>query len=350
MRCRVCGREYELISGALGVCLSCIRERFDEALPYIKEAHSRARRPFGLPEEPPRSEGGVECNLCDRGCRMAEGERGYCGLRRAEGGRLIHIAGVPERGFLHWYRDPLPTNCVADWVCPGHGMRGYHNLAVFYASCSLNCLYCQNWHYLEMRPSGRWVISADELAGVADERTYCVCYFGGDPSSQMPHALASAHKLAEKGVVVCWETSGQANPKLMRRAVQLSLETGGIVKFDLKAFDEKLHIALTGFSNRATLENFRMAAERFDERPDPPLVVASTLLVPGYVDADEVYRIASFIASIDPRIPYSLLAFAPNFMMGDLPPTSRKHAFEAEEAARSAGLLNVHIGNIHLLW
>ncbi|MEJ2366587.1 MAG: PEP/pyruvate-binding domain-containing protein [Deltaproteobacteria bacterium] len=39
------------------------------------------------------------------------------------------------------------TNCVADWVCAGHRQAGYHNLAVFYASCTINCLYCQNWHF-----------------------------------------------------------------------------------------------------------------------------------------------------------------------------------------------------------
>jgi pyruvate formate lyase activating enzyme len=80
-----------------------------------------------------------------------------------------------------------------------------------------------------------------------------------------------------------------------------------------------------------------------------PLVIASTLLIPGYVDAEEVGRIAAFIASINPQIPYSLLAFAPNFYMSDLPCTPISLADVAEKAARQAGLTNVHIGNRHLL-
>jgi pyruvate formate lyase activating enzyme len=80
-----------------------------------------------------------------------------------------------------------------------------------------------------------------------------------------------------------------------------------------------------------------------------PLVVASTLLVPGYVTPREVGRIARFIADINPGIPYSLLAFAPQFYMDDLPRTSFRHAREAEAEARSAGLASVHIGNRHLL-
>jgi pyruvate formate lyase activating enzyme len=270
-------------------------------------------------------------------------------LRTVRAGRLAHLAGTPQRGLLHWYFDRLPTNCVADWVCAGHRQRGRFNLAVFYASCTLNCLFCQNWNFREFSPVSSRGMSAAELAEAADELTYCVCFFGGDPASQMPHALAVAQRLAKQGIAICWETAGTSNAKLLDRALQLSLETGGCIKFDLKAYGEALHIALTGASNRRTLENFARAARRFGERPEPPLVIASTLLVPGYVEAEEVGRIARFIADLNPHIPYSLLGFGPHFYMPDLPRTSVRHAEEAEAAARAAGLSNVHIGNRHLL-
>jgi pyruvate formate lyase activating enzyme len=192
-------------------------------------------------------------------------------------------------------------------------------------------------------------ISSQGLADCANSLTHCVCYFGGDPASQMPHALASSKLLADKGIVVCWETAGTANPKLMERALQYSFDTGGCVKFDLKAFDEALHITLAGISNHQTLENFKQAGSRFNERPDPPLVVASTLLVPGYVTENEVRRIAALIAEVNPDIPYALLGFAPQFMMTDLPPTSVEHAEAALRAAQEEGVRNVRIGNRHLL-
>lgn len=280
---------------------------------------------------------------------MGENQRGFCGLRTVRKGKLVHLAGTPARGLLHWYRDPLPTNCVADWVCEGRKHPGFHNLAVFYGSCTANCLFCQNWHYREMSPVSSRLLSAEELASVGNARTFCVCYFGGDPASQMPHALATSKHLARKGVRICWETNGTMHPKLMNAALHYSMNTGGCIKFDIKAFDEELHRVLTGISNRRTLENFARAAERFNERPEPPLVVASTLLVPGYIDAEEVSKIARFIASFSPHIPYALLAFAPNFYTSDLPYTTARHAEEAEAAARAAGLLNVRIGNRHIL-
>jgi pyruvate formate lyase activating enzyme len=165
----------------------------------------------------------------------------------------------------------------------------------------------------------------------------------------MPHALATSHCLAEKGMRICWETNGMMHPKFLKRAVEYSLETGGCLKFDLKAYDEGIHYALTSISNQHTLENFAHAGERFSERPELPLVIASTLLVPGYVEAEEVSKIAAFIASINPDIPYKLLAFAPSFYMSDMPFTSISHAYAAEQAALQAGLSNVRLGNRHLL-
>jgi pyruvate formate lyase activating enzyme len=347
--CALCGARSHRIAAHLGLCLECIRNRPQEALPIANAAHAAARRLFDLPEQAPRAEGGSRCGLCVQGCVIGEGERGYCGLRQVREGKLHHLAGTPARGLLHWYRDPLPTNCVADWVCAGSRQRGKHNLAVFYASCTVDCLFCQNWHFRQEDPVCSTALAASELADAANPRTYCVCYFGGDPASQMAHALAASRLLAERGVVVCWETNGTAHPRLMDRAFDLSLATGGCVKFDLKAYDENLHQALTGASNRQTLENFARAAGRFNERLTPPAVVASTLLVPGYVDVDEVGHIARFIAELNRAIPYAMLGFAPHFLFPDLPRTSVRHAEEAQAAARAAGLSNVRIGNRHLL-
>ncbi len=347
--CRTCGESSPLIARFPGVCAACLRAQPGEALAVARIAQTETRREFGLPAEPPRTAGGVRCPLCANECLIDEGERGFCGLRTVRAGRLVHLAGTPARGVLHWYRDPLPTNCVADWVCPGHTAYGHHNLAVFYASCTFNCLFCQNWHFRQVSPMRSDGLTAQKLASVANPWTFCVCYFGGDPASQMPHALATSRLLATRGVRICWETNGSMHPKLLDQAVELALASGGCIKFDLKAYDETIHRALTGVGNRQTLNNFARAAQRMDERPDPPLVVASTLLVPGYVDAAEVGTIARFIAGLNPNIPYSLLAFGPHFYMPDLPCTSVRHAAEAEAAARAAGLTRVRVGNRHLL-
>jgi pyruvate formate lyase activating enzyme len=139
------------------------------------------------------------------------------------------------------------------------------------------------------------------------------------------------------------------NSKLAEEAAEIALKSGGNIKFDLKAWSEELNIALCGVSNKPALENFRLIGEKYyNKRAELPMLTASTLLVPGYVDAIEVENIAKFISQISPEIPYTLLAFYPYYIMNDLPTTSRKQAIECQKAAEKH-LKNVRIGNIHLL-
>ncbi len=93
------------------------------------------------------------------------------------------------------------------------------------------------------------------------------------------------------------------------KGCRFTLKSEGTIKFDLKAWNENLHIALCGVSNKQTLRNFEWLAEYGKQRKVPPFLIASTLLIPGYVGVEEVERIACFIAGLDPDIPYSLLAF-----------------------------------------
>ncbi|NVM27970.1 MAG: radical SAM protein [Candidatus Helarchaeota archaeon] len=364
--CKICGKNDSLVSKKLGVCVDCILHQTEKALAITDKLHVASRQHFDLPDVPPQTTTGLKCGLCVNDCRIGENEVGYCGLVVNKGNKLIRKAGTPEVGLLDWYYDPLPTNCVA-FICPAHGHgypkyaykdgpeHGYSNLAVFYGACGFNCLFCQNAQYREMPRRLRPLISAEELVSKVHKRVSCICYFGGDPGPQMLHSLAvSKHavQLAEREkriVRICWETNGSANWPLLKKATNFALESGGTIKIDLKTFHEPLNLALCGVTNRQTLENFKKIGEFIQDRPDIPLLFGSTLLVPGYVDEEEVRAIASFIADIDPTIPYALLGFYPHFVLDDLPTTSKAHADRCLNAAKDEGLSRVRIGNLHLL-
>ncbi len=361
--CKLCGNEAPVVSATLSVCRECIIARPDETRPYVEEAHRRARAPYPLPPFPPKE--GPSCTRCGNACGIGDGERGYCGMVENRSGRL-HVLATGEAGYLSWYYDRLPTNCVGSWVCPaetGAGYPeyayrdgpefGYKNLAVFYHSCTYDCLFCQNSHFRERYLDG--ATPAAELAAAVDDRTACVCYFGGDPASQLEHSLVTSRlalrKASETGRIlrICWETNGSTSARGARQMAEIALASGGCVKFDVKAADDNLHVALTGASNNQTWENLAFLAEYIPQRPAPPVLVASTLLVPGYVDEDEVRVIAGRFAALNDDIPYSLLAFYPSHHMRDLPATSRAHAERCYRAARDAGLKRVRVANVHLL-
>ena len=369
-KCRLCSVKSLTISDVIGVCSNCLRDKPEEALKYARRNHWRYDYLSNLKVK----EGlGIKCGLCVNECVIPPGGRGRCGVWVNAGGKLEPVAGWGN-AVVHWYLDPLPTNCVATPICPAATYRGYpkysvskgaeygyYNLAVFFAGCDLDCLFCQNWEHRRMIEEVRVsdVRSVEELVRVAldNDRITCVCYFGGDPGPHIPYALEASRRIINNsnGKVkrICWETNGIESPSIMKEMGRLSLVSGGIVKVDWKAWTPSIYEALTGVNGEKALKRLKTNCELLfklgSSRMEIPLLVVSTLLVPGYVDPYEVGKIAEFLASLSNEIPYILLAFHPDYLMRDLPPTSIRHAEEAYEQARAAGLKYVYIGNEWLL-
>jgi pyruvate formate lyase activating enzyme len=363
--CKLCSKKSELISSILNLCINCIKEKPDETKQLILKAHESIRSFYNLPPTPPKSLGGIQCNLCANECIIGIGEKGYCGLRKNLNGKLISLSST-DKAVLHWYPDPHVTNCCNAWFCPagtGSGYPkfaytngpeiGYKNLAIFFYGCNFDCLFCQNASHKDIDEAS--TISLNELTQVIknDKKYSCICFFGGSPEPQLPFALSFSKKVLEENpnriIRICFEWNGCGNKLLVKEAAEIAFKSGGNIKFDLKCFNENLSLALSGVSNKKAYENFEFIANEFyNERKDLPVLTATTLLVSGYVDEEEVKKISEFIASLNPEIPYSLLVFHPDFMMNDLPITPKNQALNCYKIAKRF-LRNVYLGNIHLL-
>ncbi len=345
MRCTLCEKEFDYISYILPFCKSCLIKNFDILKEKIRDIHIFSRKKFELSF--PDSKEGIKCNLCARECLIKEGEKGFCGLRINKNNKLYNLS-KKEYGFFQFYYDPLPTNCVADWVCSGHAAYGKYNLALFYETCSLNCLFCQNYHFRYRRPWRDKPSNVIEVIKALNPLVYCICFFGGDPTTQAVNSLYIAEEAIKRNITVCYESNGMWNKGILKRVLDIVKESGGILKFDIKAFSPPVYYALTGYEGKKVFENFEFAFNYLGKSSSKHLCV-STLMVPGYIDEYEISKITEFIANLNPEIPYALLAFAPHFEMNDLRTTYRKEAEKFYEIAKDKGLKNVRIGNVFLL-
>jgi pyruvate formate lyase activating enzyme len=272
-----------------------------------------------------------------------------------------------EKALLHAYLDPQVTNCCSAWFCPagtGAGYpeyayrngpeHGYYNLALFFYACNFNCLFCQNVSHKHLETAEQ--TTAEELINITMENPYvsCWCFFGGSPEPQLPFAINASRKMlrmlpTERILRICFEWNGCGNRQLVERAGELALKSGGNLKFDLKCRNPTLSLALSGVENTSAFTNFEAIYDKFyDKRKNPPVLTATTLMVSGYTDIEEVEQISNFIAKIDPSIPYSLLVFFPHNMMNDLPMTPPAQVRECYEAARRH-LKRVNVGNFNLI-
>ena len=120
------------------------------------------------------------------------------------------------------------------------------------------------------------------------------------------------------------------------------LQTSGVDSFwlDIKAFGAEKHKWLTGCSNKHIL---KLPEEL--RRRDFVLEVLS-LYIPGVVETEDLEKIAHLISAVDIEIPYTLLAFFPEYRMQKFPSPTVVEMVSAYRKIKAAGLKNVRLGNL----
>jgi pyruvate-formate lyase-activating enzyme len=109
---------------------------------------------------------------------------------------------------------------------------------------------------------------------------------------------------------------------------------------DIKAFDSQKHKWLTGCTNETILKLPREMLER-----NFVLEVLS-LYVPTLVEAEELESIARLLVEADPAVPFTVLAFFPEYMMRDYPSPSVEKMVDIYRRIRKIGLEHVRLGNV----
>jgi pyruvate formate lyase activating enzyme len=132
---------------------------------------------------------------------------------------------------------------------------------------------------------------------------------------------------------VNFDTNGYMTEKSLERVLAFSTS----ITFDLKAYDEDVHLALTGASSKPVIRNAaRVGREAIDKLWEYRIVV-----IPEITE-DEVKPLTEFIAEIDRSVPVCFLAFRPNFVLENHPGAKKKLVQRCVRIAKDSGLVNVY--------
>ena len=167
-----------------------------------------------------------------------------------------------------------------------------------------------------------------------------ISFTGGDLACQPEFYIESTREIKSlrRDLWVLFETNGYGlTPKNLD-----IFRDAGIDSFwlDIKAYDEKVHRNLTGASNKWVLKLPAEIAERYF------VLEVSSVYIPGWVETDQIGKIAELLAQVDSDIPYAIVAFFPEHELKHVPSPKFQQMVEAFEAAKDAGLTNVKLGNL----
>lgn len=269
------------------------------------------------------SQNRVICPVCPHACALTEGQVGICGARQACGGKVIdqnygRLASVAL--------DPIEKKPLARFK-PGSTV-----LSLGSYGCNMRCPFCQNASLACARQGTTrwWQSTPQEVVDMAhsfeQKGTVGIAYTYNEPLIGYEFVRDTSRLAREAGLVNVLVSNGMINPKPLSELTSLIDATN----IDLKGFSDSFYRWAGG-----DFETVKHTIATFAQMPTCHLEV-TTLIIPGINDDPVLMdEMASWLAALDPDIPYHITRFFPCHKLTDREPTEVALIHQLVEIART---------------
>ena len=280
-----------------------------------------------------QDDGLIECSLCPRHCRIADGKHGACLVRQRKGDELFAASYGLICGLAV---DPIEKKPLYHFL-PGSSVLSFGTVG-----CNLFCAFCQNWHLSRAARLEGTRITPEEIAEAAI-RYSCesVAFTYNEPIIFLEFAVDTAKVCHARGLKTVAVTNGWIEPE-PRKEFYAHMDAANV---DLKAFTDRFYQKLCG----ATLQPVLDTLVYIQKETDVHLEV-TTLLIPGQNDSPaEIDAITKWaVSNLGTDVPWHFSAYRPTAKWSEAPPTPLDSLLQAKSIAEHNGLHHVHLGNIHI--
>jgi pyruvate formate lyase activating enzyme len=280
------------------------------------------------------SDGRIQCDLCPRDCRLHDGQRGLCFVRKREGDALVLTTYGRSSGFAIDPIEKKPLN---------HFFPGTTVFSFGTAGCNLACKFCQNWDISKSREMDRLMdqASPQRIAQAAAE-TGCksVAFTYNDPVIFAEYAMDTADACHALGVQTVAVTAGYMHAE-PRRDFYARMDAANV---DLKGFTEAFYFKQTGAHLAPVLDTLQCIVHE-----TKCWLEITTLLIPGHNDSNAELEAMSrwLVEHLGCDVPLHFSAFHPDYKMTDVAATPLATVRRARAIALAQGLRHVYTGNVH---
>jgi pyruvate formate lyase activating enzyme len=275
----------------------------------------------------------VRCGLCRFRCRIANGERGICGVRENRAGALYSL--VYGR-LCAEHVDPIEKKPLF------HVLPGSRSYSIATVGCNFHCSHCQNYTISQVARNaaiGGEIRSPQQVVDCAlhaDCRS--IAYTYTEPTIFFEFAYDTARLAAEAGLKNIFVTNGYISSEALA-TIAPCLHAANV---DLKGFSEGFYRDFVHARLSEVLDSL------IQYRHHGIWLEITTLVIPGLNDSDEELKgIAEFIvANLGVDTPWHVSQFYPTYKLIDRPRTPLATLRRARDIGRAAGLRYVYEGNV----
>jgi pyruvate formate lyase activating enzyme len=272
-------------------------------LASLKETLHRLSAPAAEALIERKPDGAIQCFACGHRCVIKPGRDGVCRVRFNDNGTLL----VPHGYVGALACDPIEKKPFY------HVLPGSDALTFGMLGCDFHCGYCQNWVTSQMLRDPNAVAPArlctpGQLVDLAVQHgAPVVASSYNEPLITSEWAVDVFKEARGRGLRCAYISNGNGTPQVL----DFIRPYVDAYKVDLKTFDDKHYRELGG-----VMENVTETIKNLKQRGFWVEIV--TLVVPGFSDdADDLKRMADFLASVDPLMPWHMTAFHPDYKMTD---------------------------------
>lgn len=277
----------------------------------------------------------IHCLLCPHECKIAEGERGICGVRQNTGGVLEALTYGLVASIA---ADPIEKKPVF------HYRPGSKALSLGSVGCTMRCSHCQNWQISRAKPGETDVLQPlppSSVVALAHEHGCAgVAFTYNEPIIWVEYVLDVARECRRVGLYTVMVTNGfitQAGLDLIGPLID-------VWRVDVKGFSDSVYRRLCKVrSVQPVLDGARRAKHHWGMH-----VEVVTNVIPTVNDDPEALRgIARWIAEeLGIDTPWHITRFFPYLELAHLQPTPIETLRLARRIGMQEGLHFVFLGNV----
>ncbi len=276
------------------------------------------------------SENRTQCLLCPKFCSLGEGQKGFCRVRKNEGGKIyaLNYGQISSYGL-----DPIEKKPLHQFF-PG---KDIFSIGTY--GCNLGCGFCQNWQIAHGDPKTLSMSPEELVATVKREggqSNIGIAYTYSEPLMWYEYVLDVAKEAQTKGLKNVLVTNGFINEEPLKELLPYI----DAFNIDVKGFTADYYHEVCKGDLAPVLRTVEIAAQKSH-------VEVTTLLIPGLNDSEaELEQLVDWLSGIDKNIPLHLSRYFPNYKMKN-EATPIETMKRAQEQAR-VKLRNVYLGNVNI--
>ena len=274
----------------------------------------------------------VQCNLCGRMCRIADGGLGFCKTQKNSDGKLFSIN---YHRIASCHTDPIEKKPLY------HFLPGSSTYSIGGFGCNFSCLNCQNY-MLSMNSYDKFnstkILPETIVKNAINDNCLSISWTYNEPTLYFDFARETSlisHKENLKNAFV-------SNGYMSEESLRETLNFIDAFNIDLKFFDDKLYREICGGKLDIVLDNLKAIHQSKSH-----LEITTLLINDLNTDEDHIRSICNFVLDeLGQEVPIHFSRFFPMHKMSDKSPTKIDYLIRAKEIALEMGIEYVYLGNM----